>query len=110
LRQTYAFSGSLNGDRVSSGGGRIVMDTTARSINSASALAAHTAMCVQLESLTLRGDLTPAAAVKSRRVSFRRFVLLAAVVLAALLSARALSIVGSPRDSVVPRASAVLQR
>lgn len=86
------------------------MVATSRSLNSASALAAHTAMCVQLEAILLRGDLGRAATVKSRHLTLRRIVLLAAVLLAALFSARALSIVGSSRDSVVPRASAVSQR
>jgi hypothetical protein len=67
-------------------------------------------MCVQLEGMLLRGDGAHAASVKSRRPTLRRIVLLAAILFAALLSARALSLVGSPRDSVVPRASAVLRR
>jgi hypothetical protein len=83
------------------------MATHARSLNSASALAAHTAMCVQLEGMALRGGVGRAATVKSNRPALRRIVLLAVVLLAALFSARALSIVGSPRDSVVPCASVV---
>lgn len=86
------------------------MVTTARSLNSASSLAAHTAMCVQLEGLLLRGEVSRAATVKTRRTTRRYFVLLAAVLLAALWSARALSIHGSPRDSVVPRASAAVSQ
>jgi len=86
------------------------MTTSAKSLSSASSLAAHTAMCVQLEGLSLRGEVGRAAAVKSRRSALRDLVVLAAVLLAALWSARALSIAGSSRDSVVPRASAVVSQ
>jgi hypothetical protein len=85
------------------------MVTSERSLISASSLAAHTAMCVQLEGLLLRGEVSRATAVKSRRPT-RYLVLLAAVLLAALWSARALSIAGSPRDSVVSRAPAVVSQ
>jgi hypothetical protein len=83
LRQTYAFDGSLKGDRAYSVEANR-MATRARSLSSASALAAHTAMCVQLEGIFLRGDVVPAASVKSRRIPLRRFVLFAAVLLSAL--------------------------
>jgi hypothetical protein len=86
------------------------MVASARSLNSASSLAAHTAMCVQLEGLLLRREVSRVAAVKSRRTTRRYLVLLAAVLLAVLWSARALSIVGSPRDSVVSRAPAVVSQ
>jgi hypothetical protein len=82
------------------------MVTSARTLNSASSIAAHTAMCVQLEGLLLRGEVARAAAVKTRRSAFRHIVLLAAVLLAALWSAHALSNAGSLRDIVVPGASA----
>jgi hypothetical protein len=82
------------------------MTTSARSLNSASSLAAHTAMCVQLEGLMLRGGAARAAAVKSRRSALRPLVLLAAVLLAALWSARALSITSIVRDTVVSHRSA----
>jgi hypothetical protein len=81
------------------------MVTSERSLISASSLAAHTAMCVQLEGLLLRGEVSRATAVKSRRTT-RYLVLLAAVLLAALWSAHALSNAGSLRDIVVPGASA----
>lgn len=68
------------------------MTTFARSLNSASSLAAHTAMCVQLEGLMLRGEVTRAAAAKSRRSILLPLVLLAAVLMAALWSARVLAL------------------
>lgn len=69
-------------------------------------IAAHTAMCAQLEGLLLRGAVVRTAAVRTRRSAFRHLVLLAAVLLAAPWSAYALSIAGSPRDTVVLSVSA----
>lgn len=84
------------------------MTTSAQSLSPA--LAAHTMMCVQLEGVVLRGELARAAAVKRRPSALRTVVLLAALLVAALWSARALSLAGSSRDIVVPRASAVVSQ
>lgn len=87
------------------------MVTSVRSLNSASFIAAHTAMCVQPESLYLRGEVTSPADIKVRRPGLRPVALFATLLPATPWSARALSSAGSPRDPVVPPASAVvLQR
>ncbi len=82
------------------------MVTSARTSYSSSSIAAHTTLCLQLESLLLRRDL-PACA-KSRGRFLRYAVLLLAVLLAVAWSARAQSTFGSIRGTVTDITGAVV--
>jgi len=84
------------------------MVTSAKAFYSSSSMAAHTAMCVQLEGLLLRGESIPAAASKTRRRVLRYLGLLAVVLLAAAWSARAQSTFGSIRGTVADVSGAVV--
>jgi hypothetical protein len=83
------------------------MVTSAKTFYSSSSIAAHTTMCLQLEGLVLRGDARPATS--SKQGHFLRYViLLLAVLLAAVWSARAQSTFGSVRGTVSDVSGAVI--
>jgi hypothetical protein len=85
------------------------MVTSAKTFYSSSSIAAHTTMCLQLEGLVLRGDARPATS--SKQGHFLRYViLLLAVLLAAVWSARAQSTFGSVRGTVSDVSGAVIPR
>jgi hypothetical protein len=90
LCQPYAPGVLLNIDRAHHPGKQDSMVTSAKAFYSSSSIAAHTAMCVQLEGLLLRSRSAPSPrASKSRHCVLRYVALLAAVLLAAVWSARA---------------------
>jgi len=85
------------------------MVTATRSYPSTSSMAAHTAMCMHLESPMLREELGTAAQVKqARRRMVRYALLLAAVLVAAVWSARAQSTFASVRGTVADVTGAVI--
>ena len=84
------------------------MVTPTKSFDTSSSIAAHTTMCLQLQSLMLREQTAAPAKPKLRSRVLRDIFMLALVLLAAVWSARAQSTFGSIRGSVADISGAVV--